>query len=90
MISHKAIILITVGLILISTFTFSIIYLINKGSDESYEDAFYTSVQIQTSIGMSNASDRLSIRNWITVQSILAYIFNIVLVIYLSVALVKI
>lgn len=90
MISHKAIIILTICLILISTFTFSIIYLINKGSDETYQDAFYTSVQIQTSIGMSNASDRLSIRNWITAQSILAYILNIVLVIYLSVALVKI
>ncbi len=90
MFSNKNIIILTAALILISTFTFSIIYLINKGSDETYQDAFYTSVQIQTSIGMSNASDRISIRNWITVQSILAYILNIILVIYISVALTKI
>lgn len=90
MISHKAIIFLTIGLILICTFTFSIIYLINEAPGEGYEDAFYTSVQIQTSIGMSNASDRVSIRNWITAQSILAYILNIMLVIFLGLFLTKI
>lgn len=90
MFSHKGIIFLTVSLIIISIFLFSVIYLINKDSTESFEDAFYTSVQIQTSIGMSNASDRLSIRNWITAQSILAYLLNIILVIYLGAFLMKI
>jgi hypothetical protein len=90
MFSHKGVIILTIILILICIFTFSIIYQINKDYHESYEDAFYTSIQIQTSIGMSNASDRTSIRNWITAQSILAYILNIILVIYLSGFLIKI
>ena len=90
MYSHKSIIILIIALILISIFFFSVIYLINEHADETYQDAFYTSIQIQTSIGMSNASDRRPIRNWITAQSIIAYMLNIILVIYLSVALIKV
>jgi hypothetical protein len=90
MYSHKSIIFLIVALIIISVFFFSVIYLINEHADENYQDAFYTSIQIQTSIGMSNASDRRPIRNWITAQSIIAYMLNIILVIYLSVALIRV
>ncbi len=88
--NHKNKIILIILLIIICLFFFSIIYYIDENSDETYQDAFYTSVQIQTSIGMSNASNRISIKNWITIQSILAYILNIILVIYLSVVLTKI
>ena len=87
---HTNIVILIVFLIIISLFFFSIIYYLDENADETFEDAFYTSAQIQTSIGMSNASDRVSIRNWITIQSIISYILNIILVIYLSVALSKI
>lgn len=80
----KNIVILLIFLIVICTLTFSIIYFIDENSDESYEDAIYTSIQVQTSIGMSNASDRLSLRNWITAQSIIAYTLNILLVLYLS------
>ena len=87
---HKYIIILLAVLIIICLFTFTIIYFANKNDDETFQEAFYTSVQIQTSIGMSNAADRIHLRNWITTQSILSYLLNIFLVIYLSVALSKI
>jgi hypothetical protein len=88
--NHKYITILIVALIIICIFTFTIIYLVDENTDDTFQEAFYTSIQIQTSIGMSNASDRKSIRNWITVQSILSYLLNIFLVIYLSIALTKI
>jgi hypothetical protein len=88
--NHLRIVILVSFLIIICLFFFSIIYFLDENSDPSYEDAFYTSVQIQTSIGLDSTSNRLSIRNWITVQSILAYILNISLVIYLSVAIIKV
>jgi hypothetical protein len=88
--NHKYIIILIVALIIICIFTFTIIYLVDENTDDTFQEAFYTSIQIQTSIGMSNASDRKSIRNWITAQSILSYLLNIFLVIYLSIALTKI
>jgi len=82
--SHKGVIILCIALIIISTIFFSIIYLIDKQTGQSYEDALYTSIQIQTSIGMDNEASRTSIKNWITVQSVITYILNIALVITLG------
>jgi predicted membrane protein len=87
---RKYILYLLFALIIICVFTFTVIYLADEETDHTFQEAFYTSVQIQTSIGMSNASDRKSLRNWITAQSILSYILNILLVIYLSMTLAKI
>jgi hypothetical protein len=88
--NSKGIIILCIALIIISVVFFSIIYLINKVDGESYDDALYTSIQIQTSIGLdNNISNRASIRNWITVQSIITYILNIALVVFLGTILVK-
>ncbi len=88
--NSKGIIILCIALIIISVVFFSIIYLINKVDGENYDDAIYTSIQIQTSIGLdNNISNRASIRNWITVQSIITYILNIALVVFLGTVLVK-
>lgn len=87
--NHKYIIILIISLIIICLFTFTIIYLVDDKTDRTFLEAFYTSVQIQTSIGMDDQSSRESVKNWITIQSILTYIFNILLVIYLSVIVSK-
>jgi hypothetical protein len=88
--NHKYVIILIISLIIICLFTFTIIYLVDDENDKTFLEAFYTSVQIQTSIGMDDESSRQSIKNWITVQSILTYIFNILIVIYLSVVVSRI
>jgi hypothetical protein len=88
--NQKYIIILIISLIIICLFTFTIIYLVDDENDKTFLEAFYTSVQIQTSIGMDDESSRQSIKNWITVQSILTYIFNILIVIYLSVVVSRI
>jgi hypothetical protein len=88
--NQKYIIILIIALIIICIFTFTVIYLVDDNTDNTFQDAFYTSIQIQTSIGMDNESNRKSIKNWITAQSILAYLLNILLVIFLSVFLAKI
>jgi hypothetical protein len=71
--------ILTLGLIIISTLLFTIIYYLLD--DKIYfDDALYYSVQIQTSIGAIDISRDKTIKNVVTVQSIISYALGITLV----------
>lgn len=67
------------GLIIISILLFTIIYFL---IDETlfFSDALYYSVQIQTSIGAINISEDRTIKNVVTVQSLISFTLGIALV----------
>jgi hypothetical protein len=81
----KNYLLLILFLIILCCVVFSIIYYAIDDTD-SYENALYLSVQIQTSVGIDieGVKDRAGVRNWITVQSILAYTLNILVVVFIA------
>jgi len=78
----KAYVILVIGIIIISCITFTLIY---YNYQNSFDDALYLSVQIQSSVGIDATSkNKEQVKNWITVQSIITYILNITIVIILS------
>ena len=49
----------------------------------TWTDAFYLSIQVQTTIGMSEVPNK-NVRNLVTLQSLIAYILNIIFAILLG------
>jgi len=79
--------IILIIIILISLISFSIIYYNCEGYEDYFSEAFHLSVQIQTGIGIdvTNYQRFPAIKNWTTVQSVIAYICNILIVILISI-----
>lgn len=77
-----------IGIVIISTLLFSIIYYIVK-DDISLDTGLYYSVQIQTSIGALEIHKERKIRNIITIQSIIAFCLNIFLASILAFCLIR-
>jgi cell division protein YceG involved in septum cleavage len=74
--------IITIAIVIIFIFIFSFIYfgIIRDSIDEQdkgYLNSLYTSITIQTNIGMKAEPKKLSMKYWIMVQSILSYIITI-------------
>ena len=71
------------GLIIINVVLFMLIYFL---MDETIhlDDALYYSVQIQTTIGAVDTSKERSIKNMVTIQSIVAFTLNAFLIIFLT------
>lgn len=73
-------------LIILNVILFSIIYDVENGT---YGESMYLSIQVQTLVGLSDASNKHDLRTWITIQSVVAYILNILLVTYIGVIVLK-
>ena len=74
-----------VSLEIIVIFTFAAIYnALNVNEIRDYTDGLYLSVQIQTSIGMSENISTKVLKNWVTVQSIISDILNILLITFIG------
>jgi hypothetical protein len=72
------------GLIILSCLMFTIIYYI-VDDKISFNEAFYFSVQIQTSVGAIDSTvNNIAIKNSITAQSLLAFMLNILLAVGVS------
>ena len=70
---------------LITIFVFAAIYnALNVNEIRDYTDGLYLSVQIQTSIGMSENISTKLLKNWVTVQSIISDILNILLITFIG------
>lgn len=74
-----------VALEIIVIFGFAAIYnALNVNEIRDYLDGLYLSVQIQTSIGMSENISTKLLKNWVTVQSIISDILNILLITFIG------
>lgn len=73
-------------LVILNTALFSIIYDVENGT---FGESVYLSIQVQTLVGLSDASNKHDLRTWITIQSVIAYILNILLVTYIGVIVLK-
>jgi hypothetical protein len=74
-----------IALELITIFVFAAIYnALNVNEIRDYTDGLYLSVQIQTSIGMSENISTKLLKNWVTVQSIISDILNILLITFIG------
>lgn len=84
--SPKLILILIIVAIAINAITFTFIYF---AVDDTIglDDAFYYSVQIQTSVGAIDTSKNSALKNWITAQSVIMFILNITLAIYVSIAI---
>ncbi len=74
-----------VSLEIIVIFSFAAIYnALNVNEIRDYMDGLYLSVQIQTSIGMSENISTKVLKNWVTIQSIISDILNILLITFIG------
>ena len=74
-----------VSLEIIVIFSFAAIYnALNVKEIRDYMDGLYLSVQIQTSIGMSENISTKVLKNWVTIQSIISDILNILLITFIG------
>lgn len=80
------VVIILILLIIANVFIFAWIYDIENGT---FNDGLYLSVQVQTLVGLSDASRHYDLRTWITIQSIVAYILNLLLVTFISIVFLK-
>jgi hypothetical protein len=79
---HVKAFLITLAIVIIFIIIFSFIYFsINRDSieeqDKGYLNSLYTSITIQTNIGMKAEPKKTSLKYWIMIQSLLSYIITI-------------
>lgn len=79
---HVKSFIITIIIVIIFIIIFSFIYYsINNDSidedDKGYLNSLYTSITIQTNIGMKPEPKKTSMKYWIMVQSLLSYIITI-------------
>ena len=66
-------------------FIFAAIYnALNVNEVRDYVDGLYLSVQIQTAIGMSENISTRKLKVWITVQSIISDVLNILLITFIG------
>jgi hypothetical protein len=74
-------------LIEVSTiFIFAAIYnALNTEEVRDYMDGLYISVQIQTSIGMSENIRTKPLKVWISIQSVLSDILNVLLIVFVGI-----
>ena len=74
-----------VSIEIIVIFAFAAIYnALNVNEIRDYTDGIYLSVQIQTSIGMSENISTKVLKNWVTAQSIISDILNILLITFIG------
>jgi len=81
------IVLILLFLVILNVVVFTIIY--DNVDSYGFDESLYLAVQIQTSIGLSDAFSHKDLRYYITTQSAIAYILNILLVTYIALIIVK-
>jgi hypothetical protein len=79
---HVKSFVITLVIVVIFIIIFSFIYFaINRDSidedDKGYLNSLYTSITIQTNIGMKAEPKKTSLKYWIMIQSLLSYIITI-------------
>lgn len=79
---HIKTVLILLIIFIVCIIIFSFIYnSINKNSDDplekGYVNSLYTSITIQTNIGMKSEPKNNSIRAWVMVQSIISYFITV-------------
>ena len=78
-------ILILVILIILNIIIFAILYWKSDTNEyTSFEEGLYLSVQIQTTIGYSDFTENRGVRRMVTIQSLIAYLLNIISVIFLG------
>lgn len=89
MLNYTKWLIIIIFLIITSATVFTLIYYNAEGYTNNFDDALYLAIQVQTSIGVdvTGIENRTPVKNWITVQSIIAYTLNIFIVIFISVAI---
>lgn len=80
------IVIILLILVILNVILFSIIY---ENENKNYDESIYLSIQIQTLVGLNGVSEKTNLRTWITIQSVVAYILNILLVAYIGVIILK-
>jgi hypothetical protein len=69
----------------LTIFVFAAIYnALNVNEVRDYLDGLYLSVQIQTAIGMSENISTRPLKVWITVQSIISDVLNILLITFIG------
>ena len=70
---------------IIAIFIFAFIYSsLETNEVRDFFDGIYLSVQIQTAIGMSNTINERNLQVWITIQSIISDILNILLITFIA------
>ena len=79
-------VIILIILIIINVFIFAWIYDVENGT---FNEGLYLAVQVQTLVGLSDASRHSDLRTWITIQSIIAYVLNLLLVTFISLIFLK-
>jgi len=77
-------ILILTLLIILNIILFSILYWRSDTNEYDFEKGLYLSVQIQTLVGYSNFTENDTVRRLVTIQSLIAYLLNIITVIFLG------
>ncbi len=71
-------------LIICSIIIFAVVYHQTDTPElPTWTDSFYLSIQVQTTVGMSEVPNK-NVRNLVTVQSLISYILNILLAIILG------
>lgn len=70
----------------VNIFIFAAIYnALNTEEVRDYMDGLYLSIQVQTAIGMSENIRTKPLKVWISVQSVLADILNILLITFIGI-----
>jgi len=71
---------------LITIFIFAAIYhMIDKTEIRDYITGLYLSVQVQTAVGVYGSINSVSIRGWVTLQSVIADILNLFLIAFVGI-----
>lgn len=77
-------ILLLISLIILNIIIFAILYWKSDPNEYNFEKGLYLSVQIQTLVGYSSFTENDNTRRLVTIQSLVAYILNIITVVFLS------
>ncbi len=78
-------VILLITLEIIAIFVFGLIYdRLETTEVRDYMEGLYLSVQIQTAIGMSNTITERNLQVWITIQSIVSDILNILLITFIA------
>jgi len=79
-------VLILIIIEVMNIFIFATIYnALNTDEVRDYMDGLYLSIQVQTAIGMSENIRTKPLKVWISVQSVLADILNILLITFIGI-----